>query len=125
MENKKIVLAIDDNLTQLDIFKTILVPKYDLRVVKSASEAMSFINKYKSDLILLDISMPNICGFEFLDDIRKIPSYIDIPIIIVSGNTGEDFFTQARNSTAADVLSKPVTSERLISSIEKALAIKH
>ncbi|MCL2792412.1 MAG: response regulator [Spirochaetaceae bacterium] len=122
MENKKIVLAIDDNVTQLDIFKTILVPKYDLRVVKAASGALSFLNNNKVDIILLDISMPNISGFEFLGDIRKIPSYMDVPIIIVSGNTGEDFFNEARNSSAADVLTKPVSAEVLIDTIERTLA---
>jgi len=122
MENKKIVLAIDDNVQQLTEFKCILVPKYDLRVVKSASEAMSFLNTYISDVILLDIEMPNISGFEFLSDIRKIPSYMDVPIIIVSGNTGQEFFKKARNSTAADVLTKPVKPETLIGAIEKALA---
>ena len=122
-ENKKIILAIDDNVQQLTEFKHMLVPKYDLRVVKAASEALSFLNKNKSDLILLDIEMPNISGFQFLDDIRKIPSYFEVPIIIVSGNTGQDFFNQARNSSAADVLTKPVAPEALIEAIEKALAM--
>ena len=121
MENKKIVLAIDDNLQQLTEFKLFLVPKYDLRVVKSASDAMSFLNNHESDIILLDIEMPNISGFQFLYDIRKIPSYLDVPIIIVSGNSGEDFLKQARESSAADVLTKPVSQELLISTIEKHL----
>jgi CheY-like chemotaxis protein len=121
MENKKIVLSIDDNVQQLTEFKCILVPKYDFRAVKSASEALNFLNNNKVDIILLDIEMPNISGFEFLDDIRKIPSYIMVPIIIVSGNTGEDFYKQARNSSAADVLTKPVEPERLITAIEKNL----
>ena len=122
MDDKKIVLAIDDNVQQLSEFKSILVPKYDLRAVKSASEAIGFLNKNNSDIILLDIEMPNISGFEFLEDIRKIPSYIAVPIIIVSGNSGPDFFNQARNSSAADVLTKPVQPETLIQTIEKALA---
>ena len=121
MEKRKIVLAIDDSVPQLKEYDLILVPKYDLRVVKSASEAMSFLNKHESDIILLDIEMPNISGFQFLGDIRKIPSYINVPIIIVSGNSGEEFFTQARNSSAADVLSKPVKPEVLIETIEKHL----
>ena len=122
MENKKIVLSIDDNPQQLMEFKCFLSPKYDFRAVKAASEAISFLNQNKVDVILLDILMPNISGFEFLDDIRKIPSYMDVPIIIVSGNTEEGFLTQARNSSADDVLIKPVKSEDLINSIEKALA---
>jgi len=120
MENKKTVLAIDDNLFQLKLFQEILVPKYDLRIVKSASDALHFLNANDADIILLDIEMPNISGFEFLDDIRKIPSYISKPIIIISGNTGEDFLKKARNSSAADVLIKPVTPEILIDTIEKA-----
>ena len=122
MADKKIVLAIDDNVQQLSEFKSILIPKYDLRVVKSASEAIGFLNKNKADLILLDIEMPNISGFDFLEDIRKIPSYIAVPIIIVSGNSGKEFFAQARNSSAADVLTKPVQSQTLIQAIEKAMA---
>ena len=121
MENKKIVLAIDDNVTQLKMFQGMLVPKYDLRVVKSASDALNFMNANEVDIILLDIEMPNVSGFEFLKDIRKIPSYINVPVVIVSGNTGKEFFDQARSSSAADVLTKPVIPDVLIQTIEKAL----
>jgi CheY-like chemotaxis protein len=119
MAGEKIVLAIDDNLQQLDEFKIILTPRYDLRVVKAASEAIAFINKSKVDVILLDIEMPNISGFEFLKDIRRIPSYFDTPIIIISGNTGHDFFVKARASSAAAVVTKPVKPVELIELIEK------
>ena len=121
MEEKKVILAIDDDLTQLDIFQKILLPKYDVRVVKSASSAMSYLNSSEADLILLDINMPNISGFDFLYDIRKIPSYMKVPIIIVSGNTGQEFFKEARKSSAFDVLTKPVIPENIIEVIEKAL----
>ena len=122
METKKTVLAIDDDPQQLQEFKTFLVPRYDFRAVKAASEAISFLNTNMVDVILLDIMMPNISGFEFLDDIRKIPSYMNVPIIIVSGNTEPGFLDQAENSSAFDVLTKPTTAVNLINSIEKALA---
>ena len=122
METRKTILAVDDDAGQLETFKEILVPQYDFRGVKAASEALNFMNANKIDLILLDIGMPNISGFEFLSDIRKIPSYIAVPVIIVSGMSGEDFFQQAKNSSAAAVLSKPVTSNTLIHTIEKTLA---
>jgi CheY-like chemotaxis protein len=124
MENKKIILAIDDNPVQLRLFKEMLVPRYDLRAVKAASEALNFMNSNKVDLILLDIEMPNISGFEFLYDIRKIPSYISVPIIIVSAHTEKDFFIRARKSSAADVLAKPVNPNVFVSNIKKALAVK-
>jgi PleD family two-component response regulator len=120
-ENKVIVLAIDDDAQQLREYKEFLVPRYDLRVVKSASDALSFLNSNKVDIILLDIGMPNISGFEFLGDIRKIPSYMDVPIIIVSGNTHRSFLDQAKNSKVFDTLIKPVKQEELVGTIEKAL----
>jgi len=122
MADKKIVLAIDDNVQQLSEFKNMLVPRYDLRVVKSASEAIGYLNKNKSDIILLDIEMPNISGFDFLEDIRKIPSYIAVPIIIVSGHSDREFLTKARNSSAANVLTKPVHQQILVEAMEEALA---
>jgi CheY-like chemotaxis protein len=122
MGEKKVILAIDDNAFQLRVFMGILASRYDFRAVKAAPEALSFLKSNKVDLILLDVEMPDVSGFEFLIDIRKIPSYVAVPIIIVSGNTGEDFFNQARNSSASDVLTKPVDSNTLVNAIEKALA---
>jgi len=121
MTDKKIVLAIDDNAQQLNEFKYILVSQYDLRVVKSASEALIFLNSGTADIILLDIEMPNISGFEFLEDIKRIPRHTNVPVIIVSGNSGDEFINKARNSGAVDVLAKPVDPNTLIDRIEKAL----
>ncbi|MCL2232287.1 MAG: response regulator [Treponema sp.] len=121
MAGRAIVLAIDDNAQMLKEFEALLVPRYDLRVVKAASEAIVFLNNNKCDVILLDIDMPNINGFQFLHDIRRIPSYFKVPIIIVSSNTGEEYFKKARSSSANDVLSKPVSQDRLVGAIHKAL----
>jgi CheY-like chemotaxis protein len=117
----KVVLVIDDNLVQLELCQKVLGGRYDVRLVKSASDALHFLNVNQADIILLDIEMPNITGFEFLEDIRRIPTYMKVPIIIVSANTGHEFFERARKSSAFDVLTKPVTSEKLIGTIEKAL----
>ena len=122
MTDKKIVLAIDDNVQQLSEFRNMLSPKYDLRVVKSAVEALSFLNREVTDIILLDIEMPNISGFEFLDDIKNIPSYENVPVIIVSGSDDEEFMDKAMNSSAADILIKPVNPDVLIKTIEKNLS---
>ena len=124
MKDRKLILAIDDNKMQLDLFEKMLGQNYDVRTVNSATNALNYLNESQADIILLDIEMPNISGFEFLYDIRKIPSYADVPIIIVSGNTGQEFFDKARNSSAFDVLGKPVKHDVLIESIEKALSHK-
>ena len=124
MEPKKSILIIDDEIMLLDLLKKMLESKYDVGLVSSASEALHFLNTNKVDCILLDITMPNINGFEFLYDIRKIPSYIVVPIIIVSGNTGQEFFNEARSSSAYAVLTKPVKKDILVETIEKAMTNK-
>ncbi|MCL2809673.1 MAG: response regulator [Treponema sp.] len=123
MADKKMVLAIDDNVQQLNEFKNMLSAKYDLRVVKSASEAIAFLNREVADVILLDIEMPNISGFEFLDDIKRIPSYLNVPIVIVSGNSGPEFFDKVKKSKAVGVLTKPVSPDSLIDEIEKSFTV--
>ena len=122
MPDNMIVLAIDDNVQQLNEFNSILTPKYDLRAAKSASDAISYLNKNKADVILLDIQMPHISGFEFLEDIKMVPSHSETPIIIVSGTVGNDFVEKALAAGAADVLKKPVSQDQLTEAIEKALA---
>ena len=126
MAGKKVILAIDDNAMQLDLFRKMLEGTYDMETCSSASEALNYLNTNakRANTILLDIEMPNISGFDFLHDIRKIPSYMTVPIIIVSGKKEPDFFEQARNSSAFDVLSKPVKHDTLIDTIEKALDSK-
>ena len=121
MADKKAILAIDDDPVQLKMFRNILDQNYNVWTANSATNAIKFLNANKVDVILLDISMPNITGFEFLSDIRKIPSYMEAPIIIVSGNTGAEFYNEARNSSAFDVLGKPVEPDILISAIKRAL----
>ena len=121
MEKKKI-LAIDDSMAQLTTYQGILSSNYIFRAAKSASEALSFLNANQVDIVLLDIEMPNISGFEFLQDIKRIPSYINVPVIIISSKSGEEFDNQVKNSKAADALSKPVVPEKLIAAIEKHLA---
>ena len=122
METKKKILAIDDSMPQINTYQGILSSRYIFRAAKSASEAISFLNTNQVDLVLLDIEMPNISGFEFYKDIKRIPSYMNVPIIFVSSKTGDDFLRQVKESGAADFLGKPVDPEVLIRTIEKHLS---
>lgn len=122
MGDVKKILAIDDNLMMLDLIEKMLSPNYEIHTVHSAANALNFLNANSVDIILLDIEMPNVSGFDFLYDIRKIPSYFQVPIIIVSGNSGEDFFREAKKSSAFAVLTKPVTKDKMVDTIENALA---
>jgi len=119
---QKAILAIDDNATQLKIFEKFLSSRYELALVKSASEAIGLMQTRDFDLILLDIEMPDVSGFEFLHEIRKIPNYMFKPVIIVTSHSEPDFLAHAKHSSASGVLVKPVKSNRLYQAIESAIS---
>jgi PleD family two-component response regulator len=116
------VLAVDDDGMLLDMISKMLGESYTVLTANSASSAAKLIHETTLDIILLDIEMPNISGFEFLTDIRKLPSYHFTPVIVVSSHTGQDFYDEAIKNGANDVLHKPVKKETLVEAIEKALA---
>ena len=121
-EIQKKVIAIDDNVSQLKIFQKLLGSKYDLALVKSASEAIILLKSKEFDLILLDIEMPDISGFEFLHEIRKIPKYMNKPVLIVTSHSEPEFMSHAKKSSASGVINKPVDPEGLNTAIEEAFA---
>ena len=125
MTDKKTSLAVDDNVTELAMFNTALRDHYDFKGAKSAVEALEIMNTPAAgtiDMILLDIEMPNISGFEFLHDIRKNPRHMKTPVIIVSCHSEPDFLEHAKNSSASEVLTKPVDPAVLLETIARVFS---
>jgi len=121
-KERKAILAIDDNATQLKIFEKYLSSDYELALVKSASEALTLLQTRDFDLILLDIEMPDVSGFEFLHEIRKIPEYMSKPVVIITSHSEADIINHAKNSSASGVLTKPVNAKQLSKAIELAFS---
>jgi PleD family two-component response regulator len=121
MDDKKIILAIDDNRMDLVILNAFLSQKYDLRVSKSATDALIFLTTTRVDLILLDIAMPDMSGLEFLHQLRLNPQQMQTPVIIVSSHDTPEFIEHALKNGANDYISKPVNSEVLQEKITAAL----
>ena len=84
---KKKVLVIDDELTMRTLLDYFLGSKYEVASVGSAIEAMSWLDDNLPDLIVSDIQMEGIDGFEFLKTVRKRGYTRNIPIIMLSGIT--------------------------------------
>ena len=118
---KKIILAIDDVDTSLVITKTILQDHFDIRLFKSAKAALAVLDSIMPDLVLLDIEMPEMTGFEFLSLIRKNPSYDYLPVIFVTSHLSTEFINQAMASGVDGYLVKPFTQEALVKRINMAL----
>ena len=80
------ILLVDDNNVSLSLAKNMLGDKYEIYAVISGEQALKFLEKKDVDLILLDINMPDMSGFETLKLIREMPEHINIPIIFLTSD---------------------------------------
>jgi len=85
---KKIILIEDEELLINLLEKKLIQEGYEVKVARNGIEGLESIRKDKPDLILLDIIMPQMGGFEVMEEINKDPKLKKIPIIIVS-NSGQ------------------------------------
>jgi len=116
------VLLVDDSTTNIVLLEAILEEKgYILHTALSAREAFSILEKEIPDLILLDLLMPKISGFEFLANIRAEERTRNIPVIVVSAVTNADEITRIRELGTVDFIRKPIDIQYLIDRVARTL----
>ena len=121
MENKRQILIIDDSNTALLLMEYALKEAgFDTLVASTAQEAINLISKKLPDLILLDLSMPEISGYDFLKmkDELKIEK---IPVIVVSAYDSAESIKMTHDLGAVDFLPKPIRLETLMDKIRTNL----
>jgi CheY-like chemotaxis protein len=103
------ILIVDDSATNLVLLEAILQEEgYKTATAFNAKEAFSVVEKNRPDLILLDLLMPQVSGFNILEKLKSENATSKIPIIVVSAvNTKENIDT-CRNLGALDFFSKPI-----------------
>jgi len=118
MDAKKKVLIIDDSNTALVLMEYALKEAgYLVHAASNVKEATKAIEKQSPDLILLDLSMPEISGYDFLK--RKIELHIDhVPIIIVSAYDSVESIEMTRKLGAVDFIAKPIRLDTLMDKIK-------
>jgi putative two-component system response regulator len=119
---KKIILAVDDLATNLAKIKEILDDEYDVRLAKNAQMALSMLNRIDVSLILMDIEMPGMTGFDFMRERAKNDhNKSDIPVIFVTGHASKEFVVRAAHAGARDYIAKPFDAETLRRKVKNAL----
>ena len=120
-ENKKTILAIDDDMAYLKLLDSYLHDDYNVIMINTAKLALDYLIKHTPDLILLDYQMPLYNGANVMNMIQRNPEEAQIPVIILSGVMDREVLKKCYPYKPAACLAKPVSKETLIENIERAL----
>jgi len=124
--NRKNILIVDDAPPNIRVLVEILTKAYEISVATSGAEALEIASSKTDssrppDLILLDIMMPEMDGYEVCRILRRNPQTRDVPVVFVTANTDDETLQQAFESGGSDYVRKPVNRIELLARIKSAL----
>ena len=120
-ETRPVILAVDDTPENLDTVKSILVPDYIVKAAINGMVALKIAGRKPPDLILLDIMMPGMDGYEVCRQLKSDSGTANIPVIFLSGDQDSSSKAKGLELGAADFVTKPIDPVILKASIGKLL----
>lgn len=121
---KKKIVLVDDNKSNLVIGKNVLSEKYEVYSVASGERLFKLLENVVPDLILLDIEMPEMSGFDVLGRLKKMDLVKDVPVIFLTGKSDADSELDGLSLGAVDYITKPFSPPLLLKRIELHLLIQ-
>lgn len=119
------ILAVDDEIVNLHVLSSMFKDaRYNVLYCLSGKEALERVENHKPDLILLDIMMPDMDGYEVAAAIREAYTPLDIPIIFLSVKNQEKDIVKGLTMGGNDYMAKPFSKGELLARIENLLSIK-
>ncbi|MCL2763854.1 MAG: response regulator [Treponema sp.] len=118
---RKKIIYVDDVNYSLMTVKTRLSDHYEVYPADSVLKMYEFLENIKPDLILLDVNMPDIDGYEAIKSLKADERYINIPVIFLTGNSDRESVVKGLSLGAVDYVIKPFTTVKLVESIENHL----
>lgn len=116
--SKYSVLAVDDIPLNIFLIKKMLSKfTFEFRTANNGQEALDAVAAKKPDLILLDLMMPGIDGFEVITRLRSNPETADIHIVIISALNSTDDIARGFKLGANDFITKPIIMEKLLNCV--------
>jgi diguanylate cyclase (GGDEF)-like protein len=123
-ELKKKILTVDDTPENLDIIKSILVPFYDVKVAKTGALAVQIAEAQQPDLILLDIMMPDMDGYEVCRRLKNNVVTQNIPIIFLTAMHSEQDELYGFKLGVVDYIAKPFTPAIILARVRTQILLK-
>ena len=118
--NRFAILVVDDTPENIDVATALLASKYTVKAAVNGPMALKIAEKKPPDLILLDIQMPGMDGYEVCRRLKADPATSAIPVIFLTGESGVE--SEVAEAGGSDYVTKPVDSGVLLSTVEKHLA---
>jgi putative two-component system response regulator len=120
---KRRIALVDDDITSLALGKGIMTEQYDVVTIPSGEKLFQFLGRVRPDLILLDVDMPVMNGYETLKRLIAQPEYQDIPVIFLTSMSDTANEIEGLNLGAVDYISKPFSPPLLLKRLELHLKV--
>jgi diguanylate cyclase (GGDEF)-like protein len=124
MSPRPVLLVVDDTETNIDILVELLGEVYEIVVALEGETALEIVQEQTIDLILLDIMMPGMDGYEVCRRIKSDAKTQAIPVIFITAKTDEESIEQAYDSGGIDYVTKPFKPKELFARIRTQLQLK-
>jgi len=119
------ILVVDDNQENLKVVSNFLKDKgYQIALALNGESALKVLENYKTDLILLDIMMPGMDGFEVCQQIKEKEKLKDIPIIFLTAKVDTDDIVKGFQLGGVDYITKPFRKEELYARVNNHIQLK-
>jgi CheY-like chemotaxis protein/anti-sigma regulatory factor (Ser/Thr protein kinase) len=115
------VLVVDDNADMRAYLTRLLGPHWTVRTTANGEEALEAVAEQAPDLVLTDVMMPVVDGFELLRRLRADPGTHDIPVIMLTARAGQEASVEGLHAGADDYLAKPFRTEELLARVRVVL----
>lgn len=120
----KCILVVDDSTTNLKFVESVLKDTYKLILVKSGEKALQYLGKNTVDLVLLDILMPDMDGFETFEKIKNLELNRDVPVVFLTADVDVDNEIKGLEMGAVDFIRKPFVPEVMLNRINRILRLE-
>ncbi|WP_244523811.1 ATP-binding protein [Blastococcus sp. DSM 46786] len=115
------VLVVDDNADMRSYLTRLLQPHWAVRTAADGAEALAAVAERRPALILTDVMMPRVDGFELLRALRVDPATRDVPVIMLTARAGQEASVEGLEAGADDYLAKPFRAAELLARVRVAL----
>jgi diguanylate cyclase (GGDEF)-like protein len=124
MRDRAAILVVDDSETNIDILVELLSDTYEVLVALDGESALEIVEEDKIDLILLDIMMPEMDGYEVCSRLKSKEETENIPIIFITARTDEEAIEKAYDAGGVDYVTKPIKPKELSARVKIQLKLQ-